>query len=293
MSAGEFAVVTRDELWSLAERPTLLERRLIHGIAEQRGSEITASDARDEACDRASEAAMDGARARMLGAGVTTGLLRIVASSRNEGALRTGVICTLAMRGMSVVSDPEHYAADAALLERCARSQGEEEVDPRALPVVWRNGSAAVLFHEAVGHAAEFGHEPLDLPPGFRVEAPLAMRRASFTDAPLLRMEHVRVWYGGDETRIPPRRIEVNLVAGGHYETLTQVVTVRVASAELVDRTGARAVKPFSVTAHRRELVRSIRGALGPVERYPGVVCSREGQDLFVASFAPVIVTEL
>ena len=293
MSAGEFAVVTREELWSLAKRPTLLERRLIHGVASRRGTEIIATDARDETCDRASEVAIDRARSSILGAGVTTGLLRIVASSQNEDAPRTDVICTLSRRSLSVVSDAQNYAADAALLERCARFESGEAVDPRSVPIVWRNGSAAVLFHEAVGHAAEHGHAPLELPAGFRVEAPLAMRRASFTDVPLLRMERVRVSYGRDEVPLPPRRIEVHLLAGGHYEALTQAVTVRVAAAELVDDAGARAVQPFSIVVHRRELFGSIRGAFGPVERYPGVICSREGQDLVVPSFAPAIVSEL
>ena len=293
MSAGEFAVVTRDELWSLGERPTLLDRRLVHGVASQRGNEIKATDARDGECDRASEKAMERDRARMVGAGAAGGLLRIVASSRKDDALRTDVICTLSMRGLSVVSDAEHFAADAALLERCVRSEPGDAVDPRGIPIVWRNGSAAVLFHEAIGHAAEHEHAPLDLPRGFRVDAPLVMRRASFTDVPLLRMRHVRVACDGGDVPLPARRIEVHLVSGGHYESLTQVVSIHIAAAELIDEGASRAIKPFSIAAHRRDVVRSIRGAFGPIERYPGVICSREGQDLFVPSFAPVIVTEM
>ena len=30
----------------------------------------------------------------------------------------------------------------------------------------------------------------------------------------------------------------------------------------------------------------------GPPLRYPGVICSREGQELYVPSFAPLMVTD-
>ena len=295
MIAGEFAVVTREELWSLAERPTLLERRLIHGVAVQRGSEIVASDQLDGECERACSAAMESARSRVFEAAAPwqrDRKVRITASSRREGGLFTETVCVLSWRWLSVVSDPDHLVEDAALLERFEGRRASTGIDYRAVPIVWRNGSAAVLFHEAVGHAAELGHEAIDLPAGFQVDAPLEMRRASFTDVPGLRMRHVRVVFQGTPIDPPPRRIDVHLVSGGHYEALTGRVTIQVGAADLIRGDIVTALEPFTIVEHRRDLMRSIRGAFGPSVRYPGVVCSREGQELIVPSYAPLVVTE-
>src|SRR5438067_1789349 len=41
----------------------------------------------------------------------------------------------------------------------------------------------------------------------------------------------------------------------------------------------------------REQIAASIAGAIGEPIHYPGVICSREGQELAVGSFAPVMVT--
>jgi hypothetical protein len=43
--------------------------------------------------------------------------------------------------------------------------------------------------------------------------------------------------------------------------------------------------------ASRQAIARALIGAEGHPQRYPGVICSREGQELFVASHAPVLLT--
>ena len=51
------------------------------------------------------------------------------------------------------------------------------------------------------------------------------------------------------------------------------------------------AVPRLTIRATRSDIARSIVGATGDPIRYPGVICSREGQELFVGSYAPLIVT--
>src|SRR5205823_13125544 len=65
---------------------------------------------------------------------------------------------------------------------------------------------------------------------------------------------------------------DVHLVAGGGYDPLTDVVTLHVA------------VPRFTIRATRAAIARALRGAAGAPLRYPGVICSREGQELFVRS---------
>jgi hypothetical protein len=66
-------------------------------------------------------------------------------------------------------------------------------------------------------------------------------------------------------------------------------VTIDVAVADLVSpKNGARrAVYSAGVTKRSHALI----GATGDPIRYPGVICSREGQEIFVGSHAPVMLT--
>ncbi|HVR37910.1 MAG TPA: hypothetical protein VMU84_02365, partial [Thermoanaerobaculia bacterium] len=162
-------------------------------------------------------------------------------------------------------------------------------------------------LHEAIGHAAEHEHAPIAWPSWLTVhdepqtiddcgnapritnllhEPPASLRRESFRDIPLRRMSSL-VARGEHEFELPHERIEVHLVESGHYEPLTETVTLRIAAAT----DGTHAIAPFDFIATRHEIARALRGAKGEPLEYPGVICSSEGQELFVGSFAPELLT--
>jgi hypothetical protein len=277
---GTYRAVVRDELYVGG---VLVESRLSHGEAEQRGNEIVASDRlRDrqllELCDEEIELAR--AIARSIDARV-----RIVVRAASDAPLES--IVTIASHGLSIATTRAHAVEDfhKHVIPSVARDLGGRAA--RGKNLIWRNGSAAVLLHEAVGHAAEHGHEPVRWPGWLTVNAPLTLRRESFRDVPLPRMTNVVVEHRDAPFDEPADAIEILLVAGGAYEPLTESVRVDVAVAQ---RGGTR-LRPFSIHASRQVVAQSIVGAAGDPVRYPGVICSREGQELFVGSWAPVIVT--
>lgn len=204
---------------------------------------------------------------------------------------------TITIGGVSIVG------RDAGVLRRALEIP--KSVDRTDLPIVWRDGSAAVLLHEAVGHAAEHEAAPLTWPSWLRVndvpqfafddagnaakaanlmaEPPGCLRRESFRDVPLRRMTNVLVRQTRAPFALPAKSIDVHLVAGGAYDPLTDVVTIHVA----VSSAGA-----FTFRRTRAEVAKSLLGAKGAPVVYPGVICSREGQELAVGSAAPVMVTE-
>jgi len=225
--------------------------------------------------------------------------VRLVATARRvRGFVTSEATMTITIGGVSIVG------RDATVLREALAI--EQTTDQRDLPIVWRNGSAAVLLHEAVGHAAEHEAKPVRWPswlrvadlPGFAVddtgatarganlmnEPPACLRRESFRDVPLRRMTNVHVKkHGRPPFQLPRRFIDVYLVAGGAYDPLTDVVTIDVA----VSTAGA-----FTLRRTRAEVAESIAGATGVELRYPGVICSREGQELVVGSYAPVMITQ-
>src|SRR2546421_611841 len=128
-------------------------------------------------------------------------------------------------------------------------------------------------------------------PPGtatLSADPPRALRRPSFRDVPLRRMTTLVVTQNGAPFDVPERHVEVHLVAGGAYDSLTDAVTIHVSVANL----GAMRLAPFTIHTKRERVLAAIRGASGEPVRYPGVVCSREGQELVVGSFAPLMVTD-
>jgi len=286
LTAAPFAIATWDELWVHGR---LVERRLAHGqaIEDERG--IRAVDVREPLLIAACDAAMNELRACV----VPDARVRLVAEASGAGLTKT-IVVTLA--GLSVVTTPEHIAGDVALLRSALPGSSPSppvgDVHPRDIPLLWKHGSAAVLLHEAAGHALEHGQAPLDLPPWLTIDVPLQLRRASFKDVPLLRMTNVVAHQTNAPFALPERRIEIVLVDGGSYDPLTELVTVRVAAAHLVDGKDVRALTPFTIHESRTTIARSIVGAAGESLRYPGVICSREGQELVVGSQAPLILTE-
>ncbi len=275
--AEQFAIVSRDELWV---RGALLESRLLHGQARFRGDVIEARDTRDEALLRTCDESLDAARTIV--AGLRDARIRIVARAVREDdrpAMETTMSITI--DGRSVVTTPADAIADYALL--CA-VVARTPVDARAsLPIVWLHGSASVLLHEAVGHAAEEGAGEVAWPEWLSVDTPLASRRATFRDVPQPRMTHVIARQVGAPFVVPEARIEVMLIGGGAYDPLTDMVTIHVA---------ASTCGRFTIRRPRSRIAAALRGATGEPIRYPGVICSREGQELYVTSHAPVIITD-
>ncbi|MGA8806954.1 MAG: hypothetical protein WB973_03680 [Thermoanaerobaculia bacterium] len=269
-----FAIASRDELWL---RGALTESRLMHGVATQTGDAIEASDACDERLVRACESALDEARA-------TVPMLRdarvrvVVRATRENDVASVETTMTLAVDGVSVVTTPSNAIADYELLQRVRNGSA-----PLRGPIVWLNGSAAVLLHEAFGHASEHEAAPVGWPRWLSIDAPLTPRRETFRDVPLLRMKHVIARQHDAPFALRDERVEVQLVAGGAYDPITDIVTIDVA----VSSAG-----PFTIRRPRAELAASLIGASGEPLRYPGVICSREGQELYVASHAPVMITD-
>lgn len=283
-----FASATRDELWLFGR---LVESRLSHGEAVEEENRIVATDARDDALVATCDAELD----RLRPCVIDDARVRLVAEATREGV--TGTI-TVTKNGHSIVTTPEHLEEDLLRL-RTAGVPPAGQAKPalsaaevsRRLPLVWQNGTAAILLHEALGHPREHEHAELEWPAWLHVDIPLSPRRATFRDVPLLRMTHVLARQTNAPFEIPPECIEILLIDGGAYEPLTQIVTIRIAAADLIDANGARRLAPFELTQSRAEIAASLIGATGDPIRYPGVICSREGQELVVGSFAPVMVT--
>jgi hypothetical protein len=292
-----FAMASRDELWS---RGALLERRLSHGQAMQSGNEIVATDRLD---DRRLRDACDGAAARIENdvRELTDARVRVVIAATPK-AVDTTITVTIA--DVSIVTTPEHLRSDYDAL-RHLLAPTTAPPPSRPLPIVWRGGSGAVLLHEAAGHAAEHHHDPLQWPQWLRVrdespdgpadllagEQPRAMRRQSFRDVPMPRMTSVVVEHVKAPFALPSQRIEVHLVSSGAYEPLTETVTIRASIADLVDDDKRRRLPPLTLQATRQQIAQALAGASGNARRYPGVICSREGQELLVGSYAPTLVT--
>ncbi|HVG24570.1 MAG TPA: hypothetical protein VND45_10475, partial [Thermoanaerobaculia bacterium] len=178
-----FAHAVREELWSHGRR---VESRLTHGEAvEQPDRSIIATDARDDAFVHRAEELLATLRDAM----PHDAIVRLVAEAATDGER---CVMTIRKGALSIVTTPEHVHEDLQLL----RNAGVPPAGPAASgrrPIVWQNGTAAILLHECHGHPLEHGHAPLDLPPWLTVDVPFRSRRETFRDIPLTRMQHVRV----------------------------------------------------------------------------------------------------
>jgi hypothetical protein len=252
----------------------MIESRLMHGVATQRDDSIDASDACGEQLVCACDSAMDEARATLNS--FRDARVRIVVRATNDRDVETTM--TIGVGGVSVVTTPSNAIADYELLHRVRNGTA-----PLRGAIVWLNGSAAVLLHEAFGHAREHDAVPVAWPKWLSIDAPLVSRRETFRDVPLMRMTHLIASQTNAPFGLPDERVEVQLVAGGAYDPITDVVTIDVAMSS---------AGPFTIRRSRAEIAASISGATGEPVRYPGVICSREGQELYVASHAPVMITD-
>ncbi|HUP47431.1 MAG TPA: hypothetical protein VNA04_01430 [Thermoanaerobaculia bacterium] len=308
-------MVTRDELWLLGAERLLREQRLSHGTSTLRGTEIAAIDAPDDRLLAESEREIEAVRA-LLPCPPNPGVAaRVVVSARRAGGeIMTEPLIALSYRSLAMVSTPGTLTADCQRLLRIGATNGEIDGDYRAFPIVWRHGSGAVLLHEAAGHPAEHGHAPIDWPPWLAVHdeppfpvddtarrtavadllgggRPSAMRRASFADVPLTRLSNVVARQSSAPFELPRRRIEVLLVDAGRYEPLTETISLYVSAADLVEGETSRRLRPFVIEESRQAVARALQGAGGAPERYPGVICSAEGQEVAVGSHAPLLLT--
>ena len=220
---------------------------------------------------------------------------------------------------VSIVSTPRSLRADVrAVADSLARPPSR---DPRiaTLPVVWAGGSAAVLLHEALGHPSERTAPPVKWPAWLEVadapgddaigqltaddcgrpvsrrdltqgDHPSALRRWSFRDTPIMRMSNLRVTATGTPAPLPPTRVEIRLVEHGFWDPLTGEVAIRVSLAELVEGNDRSLLPRFTIHGSRSELAARIEGWFGDDVRYPGVICSDEGQPLPVGSIAVGLV---
>lgn len=272
-----FAIVSRDESW---QRGTMVESRLMHGHARQRGNAIEAVDTCDERLARACDAAAEAARA-LVDALPEAQVRMRVRATREDDAESVETTITLRMHDVSIVTTPADAHRDYELLKELTGVQPSANL--ASLPIVWLNGSAAVLLHEAIGHAREHDAAEISWPAWLTVESPLALRRATFRDVPLPRMTRLIAHQSRAPFAPPRERIDVQLVAGGGYDPVTDVVTIDIA----VSSVGA-----FTIHRTRSEIAASLIGAVGEPIRYPGVICSREGQQLYVASHAPVMLLD-
>ncbi|MEA2162609.1 MAG: hypothetical protein QOK37_736 [Thermoanaerobaculia bacterium] len=276
-TAAIFAIVSRDELHVAG---TLVESRMTHGVAWQSGDSIDAIDTRDEILMRQCNAALADARDAV--SAIHNARVRIRArAARENGAESASTTITIGVEGISIVTTPAGAQRDYDLLKRI--SGWTPSTPARNLPIVWQNGSAAVLLHEAIGHASEQGAAAIDWPSWLSVDAPITLRRETFRDVPIPRMTHLIARQSEAPFTLPQERIDVHLIAGGAYDPVTDVVTISVA----VSTAGA-----FVIKRTRAEIAASLAGAMGDPIRYPGVICSREGQEIYVPSCAPVMITE-
>lgn len=308
-----FSIASRDERWSLGSPDLLHDQRLSHGEATLLGSEISATDAADRELLELSETEIAAARASVLGHGARLGARIVATARRTPSKILTESVITLSTGTLSVVTSPAHAATDRDLLLKIAAREVEVSVEPGSTPMLWRNGTASVLLHEAAGHPAEHRQPAIGWPewlsvrdePPFdvddadrrigpvdllRAELPPALRRSSFADVPLPRLSNVVVRQRGAPFELPERRLEILLIAAGRYDPLTGMVSVYVAAADLIEDGVARGARPFVIHESREDVARALRGARGDSERYPGVICSAEGQEIAVGSHAPEIL---
>lgn len=271
MNADHYAAAVRDEIWIRGRR---VESRLTYGEARHDGAAITASDRRPvsllHACDE------EIARVRAIAREIDGRVRMVVRATSDEGVSST---LSVAIGGVSIVTKPQLALDDVSRLRAHVGSPPPAAGRGGPRPYIWRNGTAAVLLHEAEGHAIEHGKVPMALPSWLEVDIEFAMRRETFRDVPMQRMNSVVLTQTNAPFATPRDAIDIEYITGGTYDPLTDVVTIHIA------------VPRMTVRVARAQIAESFLGATGDPIRYPGVICSREGQELFVESYAPVLVT--
>lgn len=335
-----FAIAVREEVWVLeSDRHRHIESRISTGSSlyhngrpfprveahdSLSGSGLPSLSERVESLMARAETAVQSIGTELRLRIRTIGSARYVeADGRNDVRESVSIAVTAAHGGelVSVVTTPDALRDEVDLLEAAmAGIDLHERYQPSTAPILWTAGTAAVLFHEAVGHPAEHGHRPIDWPEWLQViddpardgfgamrlddtgdpvtttdltrrDGALPHRRESFRDSPLPRMSNLVVAQANAPFEMPDDYVEIRLLAGGRYEPLTESVALVVAIADRVRGTSRRRLLPFEIRASRQAIAEALLGAGGQPLRYPGVVCSAEGQEILVGSFAPLVLT--
>jgi hypothetical protein len=309
-----FTIATRDVVW---RDGVVIEDRHSFGEARQSGGTITARDVFDEKLDRACDRAFDALRP--LAESVRDGRVRAIASVRRVTSVNgedewSSLAMSVRIGSLSVVTTPENFARDLAWLHQAGdEDAGAPLEDYKQFPIAWQNGSASVLLHEAIGHAAEENAQGMTWPrwlrardePPFRlddagnvarvadllVEPPASLRRATFRDVAIRRMTRVIVDHDRAPFTLPGRRIDIHLLGNGRYDPLTDQVMLTVTSAHLVDGKRKELLQPFVIRESRARIRTALTGASGAPLRYPGVVCATDGQKVIVGCAAPLMLT--
>jgi len=246
-------------------------------------------------------------------------------SSTVRGHFSTSFTITISRRDpltgglISMTTTPEALSADCILLASLVKPipVGDR---PDEVPILWRGGSASVLFHELIGHRSQTERRPLEWPRWLTVsDQPFAeglgrmivddtgvspraalltrgqelkcRRRQSFRDMPLIRMTNLICETAGLPLRVPEQRIEVWLVDHGSYDADSDRVGLHIALADHVDGGVRRRIPPHRFEAGSEEILTALMGGRGPLTRYPGIVCGDEGQRVPVGSWSMELLT--
>lgn len=323
-----------EERWIVDEgRPRLLELRAEGGVTRLAAGETTfrarstpffpKPDSFGGPADRVFAALLDA-----LPPGASFHVRRVALGRTavpDGGAARrdTSRFCTVRGEGGTLVLPLSVDAPDILLeaLDLLESAATGVRADIHELPVAWLRGTAAVLFHEAIGHPAEAGAPPVRWPGWLRVvddpaasalvsaefddvgrpissadltrgERPAALRRESYRDEPLVRMTNLVVTAHAPAFALPDPRIDALLLGGGRWDPASDLVTIRVIRARRIADGVASPVTPFTWRAPRVAIPSLLGGGGGDVSAYPGVLCADEGQRIPVGSLAAPVVTE-
>lgn len=224
---------------------------------------------------------------------------------------------------LSAACSPYRLIEVTRRMTALAQSEPQREIyNVGSVPMIWSEGSGALLLHEALGHPVELNASPLSWPDWLHVfddpiskgigssilddcgheveqreltagEQPSALRRESFRDVPMRRMTNLRVAGSSFPVEVPHRYVDIFLAGRGRYDRVTDEVSLRVLIADLVHDSRRTRLHPFALSIPRKAIPRTILGTTGGAGAvdYPGVICSDEGQQLAVGSAAPILLT--
>lgn len=246
-------------------------------------------------------------------------------SSTVRGHFSTSFTITISRRDpvtgerISITTSPETLSPDCIQLASLLKPLPAGEL-PEDIPILWRGGSASVLFHELIGHRSQTGLPALKWPLWLTVsDQPFAeglgrmivddtgvspraalltkgqelqcRRRQTFRDMPLVRMTNLICETAGVPLRVPEERIEVWLVAHGSYDSDSDRVSLNISLADHVDGSTRRRLPPFQIESGAEQIAAALVGGRGPLTRYPGIVCGDEGQRIPVGSWSMELLT--
>jgi len=344
-----FAHVTEDESWMVGTRNQRLRRSVDQGWAVARdfkgamaieGSDTFGSGPLgtwEESAEELREALVRSAALDPLPVLRTISTfsaddhkVRIIKSSRYvssavRGHFSTSFTIAISRRDpvtglpISITTTPETLSADCIQLASILKALPAGEM-PADIPLLWRGGSASVLFHELIGHRSQAGLPSMEWPPWLTVsDQPFAeglgrmivddtgaspraailtsgqelqcRRRMTFRDLPLVRMTNLICETAGLPLRVPEQRIEIWLVDHGSYDPDLDRISLNIALADHLDGSTRRRLAPFRFESGAESIVSALLAGRGPLTRYPGVVCGDEGQRIPVGSWSMELLT--